>query len=244
MNKSYDEFYEDELHENLINETINPTIFNNFVSMIIFGKPRSGKTCFLKHIYQKYLRKRFQMVFVFARNNDTIEDYKQMESEAITQKFSSDIKESREMFSSLYVSIENDPEISQKKKLIIIDDYYDDNIAKNCGIIDFFLSGRHEKVSTIFICQYTKVMVKPIMKSSADIIALFKTGGDDANNMKNIIFNVLVQKFPEEKEKTLSNLANRIFIDTIMNKKLKFNGIVIRDEEIYNYIPKIKKSYS
>jgi len=232
-----------------------PSIFDlkTFATMIIFGKIRSGKTMFLIDIYNKYLRKKFNEVYVFVNNKSVGSKYKQMEENANIQIYSSEIKETRDMIAQLYNDIKDMNDKSEldeetfPKRLIIIDDLFDTKIESNKGVNDLFLNGRHEGISTIFISQYTHIMVKPIMKSNTDIMAFFKTEGSDISNVTNIIYEKISTLIPWKGLTYLKEYAFNIYMNNILaNNDGLFKGLVSGHDNkgrtlIMKYIPKIKK---
>ena len=238
--KTFSGYAFDEMYEKAFYNGLNPAIFKDFKTMIIFGQISSGKTTFLTQLYKNYLSQKFDEVHVFAKNTDTIKSYKKMENNIISYKFTPDIKQSRQLFDDFYGNIQEDYEENEenegkkpKKRLVIIDDYYDPEIKKNSGIINLFINGRHIGITVVFICQYTKIMASPIMKTNTQIFVLFKTNYEDWTNMRKIIENSVAQQNPEESYGVIEKLAVKIYNDLVI--KMVHDGLVVKGNEIYHY---------
>jgi len=230
------------ISENVI-ENVPKNIFYKCNAICIYGKTKSGKTSCIIDIYKKILSKIFDVVFVFCKNDDTIKTYKNMEPNMISYKFDSDEKKSRELFKQFYEQLNNDKESVNQKKMILIDDFYDSNIGLNTGIIQFFISGRHLNCTTIFIAQYSKVMVSPILKNNSDLFIILKAGLDDKNNMINILKNALSLKNTGMTSKQLEEMANKIYKEKVMDQN--YNALIVsQNGEIYHYKPKRKYEIS
>lgn len=241
MNQEYTYF--DYICEEAIIEGIPKYIFNpeKIHNILIYGMTGSGKTCCLLHIYQKYLSKIYDDVFIFAKNDDVIETYKKMEPNSITCKFDMDEKKNRLIFKKFYDELNNDKENINRKKLLIIDDYYESDIQKNTALVQFFISGRHLNITCILLAQYSEIMVKPIIKTNCNMFIALKSGIEDRKNMENIIGSSLSIKYPELDKKEIDGMAKKIYLKNVLEKN--YNALLIlQTGGIYHYTP--KRSYN
>jgi len=140
----------------------NITIFNpvNLVgskgqdsfTMILNAKSNSGKSTFIRHLYNEYLKTKYDLVFLFT-DNEVNKLYDFVDEKSIYN-------------GNHYCIIKTLFYIQKKTKnryriLIIFDDYIAKLKLKSCKmIINLFSRGRNSNISTIYSTQYINLLNK------------------------------------------------------------------------------------
>lgn len=232
--KQVKEFVDENFKQNTINglRKWNPRFPTNF-SMIVSASRRSGKSYLIRHLYTKYMKHDYVMVF-----SPNVDEY-------------NFIKE------PYYKSSENDLTILKKligrekgkdlKILLIFDDMASRKNRYKDEILQLFIQGRHHNISVIFITQDI-TLCDTTWRNNSDIIILMKN--KSAKQNESIIDNFLIG-YIELSE----NVKEKRYFRNMLTKNLKgennnFRALILDDEyddEIFWYrapkakIKKIKK---
>ena len=160
-------------------------------TLIFIGKTKSGKTTALKKLMTKY-RAQFDYCYVFTSikkeeyydivNPSNVMGYDKLH---IIDKFTVD-----------------DPNIKQKKRLIILDNFIGDTkLEKN--VIKIFTAGRHNNITIAVLSQYM-YQVPPVIRCNASYYFLLKSSIRDLEAIWDI------QDHYDTKEEFMRNMRQQM----------------------------------
>jgi hypothetical protein len=121
-------------------------------TMILNAKSKSGKSTLIRHLYTKYLKKHYDLVFLFTDNEvNTLYDF--LDDKNIYNS------NHDEIIKTLFYIQKNTN--NKYRILIIFDDYVAKPGLKNSKmIINLFTRGRNSNFSTIYSTQYINLVNK------------------------------------------------------------------------------------
>lgn len=121
-------------------------------SIILNAKSKSGKSTFIKHVYNDYLKPNYDLVFLFT-DNEVNSLYDFLEETNIYNNHHYEI-----IKTLFYIQKETK---NKYRILIIFDDYVAKPNLKNCKmIINLFTRGRNSNFTTIYSTQYINLINK------------------------------------------------------------------------------------
>lgn len=184
-------------------------------SIILNAKSKSGKSTFIKHLYNNYLKPHYDMVFLFT-DNEVNSLYDFLEDKNIYNNHHYSI------IKTLFYIQKNTK--NKYKILIIFDDYVAKSNLKNCKmIINLFTRGRNSNFSTIYSTQYINLINKACRLNTNYSFILNAT--QPSNN--HVLFKDYLEQYKDvfnnkNYNQQLINFTNdyNILISDYMNNKL------------------------
>ncbi len=127
--------------------------FDNHFRIVIYGASGSGKTTFVKNLWNQFIGDKFNNLYVFTPEHNR--EYYQREFSPTK------IYTDKEIIPFIIENIKN--KLSKKKKkgrtLFIFDDVVDPSVTRTNDINELIFSGRHLGISTIMISQSTSEII-------------------------------------------------------------------------------------
>jgi len=121
-------------------------------TILLNAKSKSGKSTFIRHLYNEYLKKYYDLVFLFTDNEvNTLYDFLDDKNIYNNNHYS--------VIKTLFYIQKNTK--NRYRILIIFDDYIAKPKLKSCKmIINLFSRGRNSNFSTIYSTQYINLVNK------------------------------------------------------------------------------------
>lgn len=145
-----------------------------FVTITIYGKRRSGKSFFLRYLFDFY-RDQFPWVWVFTytKHNKFFEAF--IPSKFVIKSFSASalLKIMDRQTQALKIALKEDKKFNPRAA-IIWDDYNGTDVKYNEVLDNYYFTGRHYLTMNIFCAQYVK-LTPPAIRSNTDYAVLFNT---------------------------------------------------------------------
>lgn len=197
-----------------------PRLPDNF-SMIVSASRRSGKSYLIRHLYSKYMKHDYVMVF-----SPNVNEYNFLKDPYF---------KSSELDIGVLQKLIGREKGKDLRILLIFDDMASRKNRYKDEILQLFIQGRHHNVSVIFITQDI-TLCDTTWRNNSDIIILMKNKSSKQN--ESIIDNFLIGYIELEENVKEKRYFRNLLTKNLKGDQNKFKALILDDEfddEIFWY---------
>lgn len=202
------------------------TLKKTYFKLIIIGQGLSGKTWYFRHRILPEIRDEYTQLIIFTNPSNSAfktifypctlimtDHLKRLKMilDRISETFVYDKKGNKLMNGDDYLRPEN--------ILMVFDDILSEKMITDEIFTNFICYGRHSGISMLFMVQYPKIILSPLMRSQNTHLGIFKMKDKIGMNavIKMIEDSLITKNY--ESDKARLKAAQNIYIDCILKKK-------------------------